>query len=255
MLLLSSSACVAQNVKYNGKAEIDAAGNIFVSSDAGKLIWMGNTERCAEATVAPDGQTVMCVVMQNPAVGNALPPLTVEIYQRGGKKKVIEPGGAIRGWHFWQSGQQVAVYFGEPNTQGTHALYDLGEMKVIEKVSDPEDERQLPQWAKNSTQIQDESVPESSALSDERTQWISKVLRQINKIQPGMTRKDLFNVFRAEGGFSNRLHRTYVYAQCPYIKVDVNFRAANDEGDVTKNDPQDVIVSVSLPYLGWSVTD
>jgi hypothetical protein len=38
-----------------------------------------------------------------------------------------------------------------------------------------------------------------------------------------MTRSDLLKVFATEGGLSWSTQRTYVYRQCPYIKVDVKF--------------------------------
>jgi hypothetical protein len=101
----------------------------------------------------------------------------------------------------------------------------------------------------------DESVPTSAALTQERTMWISKVLRQIDKIQPGMRRKDLLKVFTTDGGLSNRFQRTYVHRECPYIKVDVRFRAANKELDALGEEPDDVIEAISRPYLAWGVMD
>jgi hypothetical protein len=43
--------------------------------------------------------------------------------------------------------------------------------------------------------------------------------------------------------------RTYVYRQCPYIKVDVKFAASSRDGEL----PTDKIVEVSRPYLAWFV--
>src|SRR6266566_3734307 len=63
-------------------------------------------------------------------------------------------------------------------------------------------------WMANKAQIQDESVPMSAVLTDERTKWIAKVLRQIGKIRPGMRRRDLLTVFTTEGGISTRTQRT-----------------------------------------------
>ncbi len=113
----------------------------------------------------------------------------------------------------------------------------------------------LPQWAKSQAQIDDESVPMSAALTQQRTNWIAKVLGQIEKIQPGMQRKDLPDIVTTEGGISNRFHRTYVYVGCPYIKVNVKFKAASDEADALKEDPEDAIESISQPFLQWSTVD
>jgi len=65
-----------------------------------------------------------------------------------------------------------------------------------------------------------------------------------------MTRSDLTKLFTTEGGLSTIQQRTYVYRQCPYIKLDVKFAASS-----AVELPTDKIVEVSLPYLAWSVTD
>jgi len=70
-----------------------------------------------------------------------------------------------------------------------------------------------------------------------------------------MRRKDLLVVFTTEGGISNRFQRTYVHVECPYIKVNVRFKAASNEGDGLKENPEDIIESISAPYLAGSVMD
>jgi hypothetical protein len=95
----------------------------------------------------------------------------------------------------------------------------------------------------------------STELSAERTKWISKVLRQIGKFKPGIRRRDLLKVFTTEGGLSFRTQRTYVYAECPYIKVTVHFKVSGDEGATIDEDPDDIIESISQPYLQWGVYD
>ena len=93
------------------------------------------------------------------------------------------------------------------------------------------------------------------------TAWVSETLREAQTIRPGMTRGQLLEVFTTEGGISTDLQRTYVYRKCPYIKVDVQFRAVgrpprDREGRVTLHEsPRDVITSVSRPYLQWSTMD
>jgi hypothetical protein len=80
-------------------------------------------------------------------------------------------------------------------------------------------------------------------------------------VQPGMTRKDLLEVFTTEGGLSTGLQRTYVSQDCPYFKVDVEFDAVgrpnrDGEGRVTAvEDNRDVIVKISRPYLQFSTLD
>lgn len=77
--------------------------------------------------------------------------------------------------------------------------------------------------------------------------WMKNSLLKIQTIQVGMTRRQLLEVFTTEGGFSIGLQRTYVFRECPYIKVDVGFTAVgrperDAEGRVTLEESnQDVI--------------
>ena len=93
------------------------------------------------------------------------------------------------------------------------------------------------------------------------TEWIANNLKEVQKIKVGMTRADLLKVFTTEGGLSTGLTRTYVYRQCPYIKVDVEFEpvgrpARNADGRVTLVESgEDVIRTISKPYLAWMVID
>jgi hypothetical protein len=95
----------------------------------------------------------------------------------------------------------------------------------------------------------------SAALTQERRLWIARVLRQIQKIQPGMQRKDLPDILTTEGGLSNRFQQTYVSVECPYIKVTVKFKPASDKTNALKEDPDDTIESASQPFLQWSIMD
>jgi hypothetical protein len=85
----------------------------------------------------------------------------------------------------------------------------------------------------------------------EHTAWIADTLRAMQTIKVGMTRADLMKLFTTEGGLSTTSQRTYVYRECPYIKVDVEFAASSRDEEL----PTDRIVEVSRPYLAWSVMD
>jgi hypothetical protein len=95
----------------------------------------------------------------------------------------------------------------------------------------------------------------SAALTEERTAWIAKILRQIGEIKPGMQRKNLSQVFTTEGGISSRFQRTYVSVECPYIKVDVQFKPVDPDSDALPEAPEDAIESISRPYLQWTIMD
>ena len=102
---------------------------------------------------------------------------------------------------------------------------------------------------------------QSPQKSQGPTEWIANSLKEIQKIKVGMTRADLLKVFTTEGGLSTGLTRTYVYRECLYIKVDVEFepvgRPARDaDGRVTLVESKDdVIRKISKPYLDWMVID
>ena len=66
-----------------------------------------------------------------------------------------------------------------------------------------------------------------------------------------MTRSDLAKIFTTEGGISTTSQPTYIYRQCPYIKIDVKFSSSSRDREL----PADRIVEVSRPYLAWSVMD
>ena len=91
--------------------------------------------------------------------------------------------------------------------------------------------------------------------------WVTSALVKMESIKPGMTREDLLRVFTTEGGLSTGLHRTFVSRDCPYFKVDVEFKAVgrpdrDNEGRGTlEEDSRDIIVKLSRPYLQFSVVD
>lgn len=49
-----------QQFEYNKQAELDAKGNIYVSSDQGKLIWMANTNHCSEVRQSLKDKALAC---------------------------------------------------------------------------------------------------------------------------------------------------------------------------------------------------
>jgi hypothetical protein len=91
--------------------------------------------------------------------------------------------------------------------------------------------------------------------------WVQQVLIRMQAVKPGMTRAELLRPFTTEGGLSTGLQRTYVSRDCPYFKVDVKFRAfgrpdQDSDGRVTLvEDPRDQIVTISRPYVEFSIAD
>ena len=80
--------------------------------------------------------------------------------------------------------------------------------------------------------------PVQSASSDpckqDHAAWLTQVLGKMSTIKPGMTRWDVLHVFRAEegaprlfrteGGPETGLRETFVSQDCPYFKIDVEFK-------------------------------
>jgi hypothetical protein len=93
--------------------------------------------------------------------------------------------------------------------------------------------------------------PQPSQIDREHTAWIASALNAMQTIKIGTTRSELMKVFTTEGGLSTTSQRTYVYRQCPYIKVDVKFAASSRDEEL----PTDKILELSRPYLAWSVMD
>lgn len=88
--------------------------------------------------------------------------------------------------------------------------------------------------------------------------WLEKSLSNIETIHVGMTRVDLEKLFPTEGGIYMQSRRTYVYRDCPYIKVDVEFAPAgqnqNSSDTITQNS-SDTITKISKPYIARPIPD
>jgi hypothetical protein len=106
-----------------------------------------------------------------------------------------------------------------------------------------------------------QSLSAGEPASPQYTAWVGRSLKQMQSVKVGMTRADLLKVFTTEGGLSTGLRRTYVYRECPYFKVDVECKpvdrpARDAAGRVTLVESgDDLIKSISKPYLGWSISD
>ena len=91
--------------------------------------------------------------------------------------------------------------------------------------------------------------------TDEHTEWIAKSLKEIEGVKIGMTRADLLKVFEEEAGLSSRTWRCYVYRNCAYIKVDVEFESVSKIENTPKENGNDKIIKISKPFLEWSIMD
>ncbi len=180
----------------------------------------------------------------------------IEIFRVGEDPIFITPGGLIRNWHFWNEPSQISVAFDGPDKAVIHALYNTATGALVAKLDhSPTDPSELPDWAKDPLELDLESLSESASLDSERTLWVTKIMLQAEKIHPGMLRKDLDADFKTEGGISTRSQQAYVSKSCGIIKIMVTFKVVKPNDDTDYEDPEDVIVAVSQPYLQWSIMD
>ena len=102
---------------------------------------------------------------------------------------------------------------------------------------------------------------QTSQNSVKQNEWIAKVLKDVQTIKVGMTRRQMRMVFGEEGGISSTSHRTYVYLGCPDIKVDFEYESRGPEikdASGTYRRPEsdlDVIKTMSKRYLEFSIID
>lgn len=251
-----STAVIAQTsrAELGAKLGIDERGNVWVTSSSGRQITMAPPGHCLEVVTADDRQSMGCLVSRGVDDHGFVSQRQVEIYRVSAHKFVLEPGGPIREWHFWNSGRKVAILFQSDSGDTVDALYDTQSGTLIERVQEPADLARLPQWAKSHAQLSDESVPMSPARTEERNKWMEKMMRQIATIKPRMHRRDLSALFREDGGitFFNGPNR-YILRECPLIKIDVLFKLSDKNGP--SNTLDDVIESVSKPYLEYPFAD
>lgn len=246
VFLLALGPIVSQAPASIAKANSASAGSAQVSND----------DRCWEFITVADRRTTGCLISHGEGPDDFQMALQIEVGLKSGRKILITPGGPIREWHFNEDGRQIAISFVDAQNQASNALYDTATGNLIGKVDlEPHDLTKLPQWAKDQAELDDESVPEGADLNKERTKWVAKIMRQIETIRPGMKRKDLDELFTVDGGVSMRTEQRYVLRECDCIKIDVRFKTPPEARKGIWEDPEDVIESVSKPYLEWPIMD
>jgi hypothetical protein len=92
--------------------------------------------------------------------------------------------------------------------------------------------------------------------AQDHAEWVARSLRAMDTIKVGMTRAELLRMFMEEGGLSTRTRRRYIYRECPYFKVDVEFTPVGEStGPTFSEGSKDKIVKISRPFLEWSIVD
>jgi hypothetical protein len=99
-------------------------------------------------------------------------------------------------------------------------------------------------------------VPSGLPAATDHAAWVGRVMRELQGLKPGMTRAELLKVVNEEGGLSTRTARRFASRECPYIKVNVEFKAIGEPDDaVGTASSKDEIIRVSPPFLEWSIGD
>jgi hypothetical protein len=64
-------------------------------------------------------------------------------------------------------------------------------------------------------------------------EWLAKIIREVEAVKVGMTRKDVEKVLQEEAGgqVQRRKSLRYQHPDCSYVKLIVTFEAAKDEKD------------------------
>ena len=235
---------------------LETNGDITLISQDGHRAVLAEHSHCNEIRGTPDGEMLMCFVSRGTDDHGFLPQFEIEIYHADGQKQVLAPGGPIREWHFWNEARQLALSFTASNGRIGDALYDVQTGNLFETIEEPADLSHLPQWAKTQLQIDDESVPTDERSQEMQGKWLAKTFRQIESIKPGMHRRDLDSLFRHDGGIQvGPSEDRYVFKACSLIKIDVGFSLTGNSDDPFNEDPDDLITSVSKPYLQYPMFD
>jgi hypothetical protein len=116
------------------------------------------------------------------------------------------------------------------------------------------------------TPFQEPAITAQLCTRDDHVAWVSDVLKRMKTIKPGMTRKALLDVFYLDGGLhplpklGTRIQTgRFVSRDCSYFKVDVELQIAPPEYSEGRlkfqEDPQDIILTISKPYLEHPIWD
>src|SRR5438270_13223575 len=97
------------------------------------------------------------------------------------------------------------------------------------------------------------AISQDSVTLQGHTQWVGTSLLRMQSVKPGMTRGALQKIFLPDGGLSTRTRQTFVYRECPYFKVDVEFTPSPLATGI--NEPRDEIKTISQPYLAQPTAD
>lgn len=88
-------------------------------------------------------------------------------------------------------------------------------------------------------------------LNGQGPDWVASCLKDFAAIKIGMTRRQLEDAFRKDGGIYTATHVRFAHPTCGYFKIDVEFDCKKDAADQNRaiQSTDDPVIHVSKPYL------
>ena len=82
---------------------------------------------------------------------------------------------------------------------------------------------------------------------------VERALRDFQGVKVGMARRDIERFFAVAGGMTFRTHTRYVYRDCEYLKIEVDFKT--DPKTENAFSPDDKIIGISEIVVAYPVMD
>jgi hypothetical protein len=82
---------------------------------------------------------------------------------------------------------------------------------------------------------------------------VERALGDLQGVKIGMARRDMERFFVVAGGMTFRNHTSYVYRDCEYLKVDVDFKADPEAENAFS--PDDKIIGISQIVIAYPAKD
>ena len=97
--------------------------------------------------------------------------------------------------------------------------------------------------------------PQESAVQPTTCDEIKNALATVARIKVGMTRREVEQLFERDGGAQFALSGRYVYPNCQYIKIEIEFQNSDPSPQDPLLSPSDIVSKISKPYLEYPVKD
>ncbi len=86
-------------------------------------------------------------------------------------------------------------------------------------------------------------------------EWLREIYKEATSIQAGMTRAELLEKYRIDGGVQRIPESRFILKSCSLIKIEVEFDTLYGQSYKPKPDNQLIITKISQPYLEYPTMD